>query len=103
MQRTSCPCARKHSHRWEPMKPAPPVIKYLAMFPSYRKILEAELSQVQGIVNISSVETHSTRSRSTEPLRHTEHRSCAERRGFAPRKSFALPASPPDRKPEPWP
>ena len=25
-QTTSCPLARKRSHRWEPMKPAPPVM-----------------------------------------------------------------------------
>src|SRR5690242_3631989 len=56
MQSTSCPCLRKLSHRWEPMKPAPPVTRYLAMVPSYRVVSKTELAEVRRIVNIAAVE-----------------------------------------------
>src|ERR687891_60359 len=55
MQMTSCPCLRKLSQRCEPMKPAPPVIKYLAMIASYRIVFESQFSQVRRIVNVSAV------------------------------------------------
>src|SRR5688500_18889454 len=58
MQSTSCPWPRKLSHRCEPMKPAPPVTRYLAMVSSYRVVGKAKLLQVGGIVNVAPVENH---------------------------------------------
>src|SRR5262245_42744266 len=55
MHRTSWPWLRKLSHRWDPIKPAPPVTRYLAIVPSYRVIFEAKLLQIFRFVNIAAV------------------------------------------------
>src|SRR6266436_4090286 len=56
MQMTSCPWLRKLSQRWEPMKPAPPVIKYLAIVSSDRIILEPEPSDIHRVVEVTAIE-----------------------------------------------
>src|SRR5438105_3246124 len=58
MQSTSCPWLRKLSHKWEPMKPAPPVTKYLAIVPSNRIVGEAKFAQIGRIIDIAPVENH---------------------------------------------
>src|ERR1051325_11255655 len=56
MQMTWSPRFRKLSQRCEPMKPAPPVIRTLAIASSYGKIGEAHFSQIVGVVDVSPVE-----------------------------------------------
>src|SRR5258706_3547959 len=58
MQSTWSPRWRKLSHRCEPMKPAPPVMRILAISPADGIIAEAELSQVVGVVDVPAVEDH---------------------------------------------
>ena len=55
MQMTSCPCLRKLSQRCEPIKPAPPVIKYLAIVSSYGIILKPKLSDIRRIVEVTAI------------------------------------------------
>src|SRR5262245_28295475 len=52
---TSCPCLRKLSQRCEPINPAPPVIKYLAIISSYRIILKPKLSDIRGVIEVTAV------------------------------------------------
>src|SRR5258706_16434924 len=42
----------------EPMKPAPPVMRILAISPADGIIAEAELSQIVGVVDVPAVEDH---------------------------------------------
>src|SRR5215813_5283321 len=56
MQMTWSPRLRKLSQRCEPMNPAPPVMRTLAIPPSDRKIGKSHFSQIVGIVDIAPVE-----------------------------------------------
>src|SRR4249919_1715318 len=47
---------RKLSQRCDPIKPAPPVIKYLAIISSYRIILKPKLSDIRRIVEVTAIE-----------------------------------------------
>src|SRR3954469_7493389 len=58
MHTTWSPRRKKLSQRCEPRKPAPPVMRTLAIAPPYRKISKAHLTQIFGIVDISSVENN---------------------------------------------
>src|SRR5262245_10611991 len=55
MQITSCPCLRKLSQRCEPIKPAPPVIKYLAIVSSYRIITKPKFSDIRRVIEVAAV------------------------------------------------
>src|SRR3989338_8173576 len=58
MQRTSCPRSRKLWQRWEPIKPAPPVIATLAILSSDRIVGEAQSPQFLRVVNVAAVENN---------------------------------------------
>src|ERR1041384_3592227 len=58
MQSTSWPRLRKLSHRCEPINPAPPVIRYLAIIASYRVVSKTELAQVRRIEDVATIENH---------------------------------------------
>src|SRR5262245_8813955 len=58
MQMTSCPSLRKLSQRWEPINPAPPVIKYLAIVSSYRIVLKPKLADVRRVVQVTAVKNN---------------------------------------------
>src|SRR3990167_8766184 len=58
MQRTSCPRSRKLWQRWEPIKPAPPVIATLAILSSDRIVGEAQSLQFLRVVNVAAVENN---------------------------------------------
>src|SRR5262245_29920 len=58
MQMTSCPCLRKLSQRCEPIKPAPPVIKYLAIVSSYGVIMKPKFSNIRRVINVAAVKNN---------------------------------------------
>src|SRR5262244_3128669 len=58
MQMTSCPSLRKLSQRWEPINPAPPVIKYLAIVSSYRIVLKPKPADIRRIVQVTAVKNN---------------------------------------------
>src|SRR5512145_428422 len=58
MQSTSWPRLRKLSHRWEPIKPAPPVTRYLAIAASYGVVGKTQFAHIVRVVNVSAVEYH---------------------------------------------
>src|SRR4029077_7498574 len=94
MQMTSCPCLRKLSQRCDPMKPAPPVIKYLAIVSTYRIILEPELSDILRVVEVTAIEddrvleqlfdSHKIRSTEFIPFRQNQQRRGAGQRLIVP-------------------
>src|SRR5215471_19268239 len=57
-QITSSPRLKKLSHRWEPIKPAPPVIKTLDTASPDRVIGEPEPLQLPRIVEVAPIENH---------------------------------------------
>src|ERR1043166_4364222 len=69
MQMTSWPAPRKVSQRGEPINPAPPVIRYLAINPSYRVVAEADFFEIRRIIDIATVENHRTLEQLLDPLK----------------------------------
>src|SRR4030095_3967156 len=84
MQMTSCPCLRKLSQRCDPIKPAPPVIKYLAIISSYGIILKPKLSDIRRIVEVTAIKDNrvleqlldSHKVRSTEFIPFSQNQQC---------------------------
>src|SRR5215510_6064732 len=58
MQMTSCPSLRKLSQRWEPINPAPPVTKYLAIVSSYRIVLKPKPADICRIIQVTAVKNN---------------------------------------------
>src|SRR5919106_1108765 len=58
MQITSCLCLKKPPQKCEPIKPAPPVTRYLAIATPYRVIFKAASLQVLGLEDVTAVKNH---------------------------------------------
>src|SRR5438132_13112374 len=90
MQMTSCPCWRKLSQRCDPIKPAPPVIKYLAIISSNGIILEPKLPDIRRIVEVTAIkdnrvleqlfDSHKVRSTEFIPFSQNQQRRGAGQR-----------------------
>src|SRR5574341_474817 len=60
MHTTSSPRFKKLSQRWEPIKPAPPVIRILAIVSANRIVGETQLPEVRGVIDVAAVKDHRT-------------------------------------------
>src|SRR3989337_1963710 len=94
-QMTSSPRSRKLAQRWEPIKPAPPVIRILAISPPDRVVDEPQPSQLRGLVNVAPVEDH----RIFHELFHIDEVRPAKLIPFRNHPPRPRPPSPPPRCP----
>src|ERR1051325_9116601 len=69
MQITSCPASRNVSQRCEPINPAPPVIRYLAIDPSYGVVAKADFLEIRGIVDIAPIKNNRALEQLLDPLK----------------------------------